>query len=144
MARDDIARERIKGLVRILDVEVRRIDEAVTKFESSVSDRFVAGNEFRQSLNDVQTQMATRRELEAFQIEYRTAHSDLLRIVADLRTSVAIGPPEIRELIRGEARDDGRRIGLGISWGVLVAVVGLLLSFLGVLAAIILGIRYHW
>lgn len=122
---DKIARERIAALDRLLMTELRRLDDAIAVFVASTAERFVAGNEFRQSLNDVQTQMATRRELEAFQGEYRNAHSDLLQVVADLRTTLAVGPTELRELVNHEARVAGRNQGVQFAVAQLFALVGL-------------------
>lgn len=122
---DEIARERIAALDRLLLSEINRIDEAIGAFTTSVAERFVAGNEFRTSLNDVQQAMATRRELEAFQAEYRNAHSDLLNVVADLRTTLAVGPTELRSLVKQEAQNQGRAQGVQYITAQLFAVIGL-------------------
>ena len=136
---DEIARERIGALDRLMVSEFARLDEALGRFEDSVASRFVAGNEFRSSLADVQTEMATRRELEAFKEEYRHAHSDLLQVVADLRTNIAVGPVELAQLARSEALRAGRQQGIGVSANVLVTAVTVLLSACGVIAAIIIA-----
>lgn len=106
------ALERVAALDRLLAAEINRLDEVMTAFELSVANRFVAGNEFRASLSDVQQQMATRRELEAFQQEYRNAHTDLLQVVADLRTNVAVGPTDLRMLRASEDERQGERRGV--------------------------------
>lgn len=112
MENDDIARERVAALDRLVLAEIARIDESFEAFERSVTERFVAGNEFRASLADMQSQMATRREVEAFQVEYRNAHANLLASVAELRTLVAVGPTELRQLARQEAITAGRQLGV--------------------------------
>jgi hypothetical protein len=124
MAEDKIARERIAALDRLFSAHVERLDEVIERFEATVSDRFVAGNEFRAALNDVQQAMATRRELEAFQAEYRNAHSDLLNVVADLRTTLAVGPAELRQLVKDDSHNQGRQQGIQYVTAQLLAFIG--------------------
>ena len=130
---DEIARERIAALDRLLLSEIARMDAAFAAFSASVAERFVAGNEFRSSLNDVQQAMATRRELEAFQAEYRNAHSDLLQTVADFRTTLAVGPAELRQLVNKGAESQGRREGYQYLTGQLLSFVAVLIAAAGLI-----------
>ncbi len=136
---DAIARERVASLDRFVLSEIKRLDEVFGRFEESVANRFVAGNEFRASLSDVQSQMATRRELEAFQTEYRTQHTALLQSVAELRTSVAVGPKEVSELVRQASRDTGRREGFGVSANVLFSVTSIFVALIAAAAAVVIA-----
>ncbi len=109
---------------------------AQDKFEATVRDGFVKQNEFRGSLDDLGKTMATRREMEAFQEEYRRAHTDLVRAVADLRSRIDIGPAGLDRL---QARADisrGRQEGIGASANVIAAVIAVLITTSGLVTTV--------
>ena len=75
----------------------------------------------------------------ALQSEYRQGHQAIVNDIANLRTSIAVGPAELTNLARSEALRAGRQQGIGVSTNVMVVAVTLLLSAAGVIAAIIIA-----
>lgn len=118
---------------RIIEALKAANDVSMEKFERSVERRFMLVNEFRGALSDLGHQMATRRELEAFQSEYRRAHDELVAAQADLRTQVAVGPPALSSLQSRQDRQLGRDEGIRVTITMLYSLIAAVAAISGVI-----------
>jgi uncharacterized coiled-coil DUF342 family protein len=145
----------IRALRDLLTAEIRRLDDgarqaqkaldlvaeergrAQDKFEATVAARFVQQNEFRDSLDDLGKEMATRRELEASVKALRDERNALMdsinkgieangKQIAELRESRSQTVGEHR---RGQEISASLLAWLGVSVILASALIGLLVKF---------------
>lgn len=120
---------------------------AQDKFEHSVQRRFAQVNEFRGALNDLSTQMATRRELEtavsSLSATIDTAQRDrnhqlaeLRDTLAELRSRIDVGAPQIPELQKYVASTIGQKQGVTESRAGLYMLIGTIGGLLGILIVV--------
>lgn len=132
--------ERIAALEARLEVEMRRLDQAIEvarertvsladnrekaldQLRESVTARFLQVNEFRGALADLGATMATRRELDAFKEQYAEAHEAL-------REQVAIAGRRI-DLNAGKSE------GVTATTKIVVTVISTLLLIVGAYTAV--------
>lgn len=133
----------ISALSEKLEVVRQAAAIAQTKFEEDVRQRFANVNEFRDALDDLGKQMATRREMEtavanltdqvAKAREERQHQIDDLRGTLDeLRSRLDIGAPQIPELQAFVAANMGRREGVQASTGMVFGAIAGLAALLGI------------
>lgn len=119
--------------------------DAQLKFERSVESRFAQVNEFRGSLDDLSKQMATRRELETAitnaldsvekaRQERQHQIEDVRQTLAELRSRLDVGAPQIPELQRFAATLGGRQEGVKLTTGILF---GGLAAFAAVISIVV-------
>lgn len=101
-------------------------DRAVTKAEIATEKRFEAGNEFRQSLNDL---------IEGFRSSLNTISSTLL---PRSEATVALGGLTEKLIVAVGRLDklEGRDHGLSIAWAITIAVIAAAASAIGVILAV--------
>lgn len=125
--------ERYATLQNNLATTAQTSKNAQEKFETSVADRFTTVNEFRNSLDDLGKQMATRRELETATASIGLRIDDLTKSVGDLRSRIDVGPAALQQLQQGEARRAGRDEGVELSKGTLFASIAALATIIGLI-----------
>lgn len=85
-------------------------DKAVLKAEQATEKRFEGVNEFRASLADLSSTMASRRELEASGAVADGRHAELVKAVTDLRSRLDRAP-ELHDLATRAERSEALQIG---------------------------------
>ena len=152
---DDRLREHIANQIAAIQAALTAEQRASDKFEDTVVARFAQVNEFRGSLDDLGKQMATRRELEtatstlSLRIEdgivsvtdavdkarQERQHQidDLRATLAELRSRLDVGAPQIPELQKFVAQREGHSRGVGLSTSVLAGGLAALATFMTII-----------
>ncbi len=154
---DEIARERVSALERLLVSEFKRLEDALTaqqravellgnansiaqdKFEATVRDGFVKQNEFRGSLDDLGKTMATRRELESVMEEYRRNYGEITHALGEMRSRIDIGPAALVQLQSRADLSAGRQQGVGLSANVAAFLVGTLIAAAALIVTVVIA-----
>lgn len=144
---DAALRDHISNQIAQIKASLAAAERAMDKFETSVSERFATVNEFRGSLDDLGKQMATRRETESAianvaeavekaRQERQHQIDDLRTTLAELRSRLDVGAPQLPEIQQYIASQGGRQQGVSLSSGYFFAG----LAALGTIIAIIIVI----
>ena len=146
--------EKIEALQRLIDAQIRRLDEALAaqdravvllntanqiaqdKFEATVERDSVKQNEFRGALDDLSKTMATRRELEQSQTIGLSRYEELVKQIQELRSRLDVGPLGLAQVQTAQAIAQGRQQGVGVSAGFIVAAVTIGIALVGITVAI--------
>lgn len=123
---------RVDSVAETQEVLRQAAKETQAEFKADVKDRFASVNEFRNALDDLGKQMATRRELEGSQVTNNEKHESLQKQITELTRRLDVGPEGLRQLQTGADVARGRQTGIGTSAVVIVGAVTLVSTILGI------------
>lgn len=106
-------------------------EKAIIKAEVATDKRFEAVNEFRKSLSDLSSMMATRRELEQVINEVKHNISQLNEQTSELRSRLDVGPQGLSTLQNKYSTSEGVRQGNTEARAVAIAAIGILIGIVG-------------
>lgn len=112
---------RVDSVAETQEVLRQAARETQSEFKTDIKDRFANVNEFRNALDDLGKQMATRRELEA-----------LGTALAELRSRIDVGPEQLQTLQSRADTAAGRQTGVQASTGMLFAAAAFIATVLGI------------
>lgn len=146
--RFDMTQHSLSSVVREQEALRSTQRDAQMKFERSVESRFAQVNEFRGSLDDLSKQMATRRELETgitnltalvegSRIERQHQIDDIRLTLAEMRSRLDIGAPQIPELQRFAASVGGRQEGVKLTTGLLYGGLAALATVISIVVVLV-------
>ncbi len=115
-------------------------EKAITKAEIATDKRFESMNGFRQSLSDLSSTMATRRELEAFIVELKATISELQKQTSELRSRLDVGPAGLSSLQNQYSALQGRSQGSDITVGKFYGAIAAVGAGLGIIVLIANGV----
>ena len=133
-------RDYVEGIRAVLIERIQSITERLSRDESSNIRQFagfpqeyarkVEMDDLRKQIEQIRNDHVQRRELE-----------DVKKSLQTVATSLAVGPAELRQIVRNDDRSAGRREGVGLTANVLVVSITIIIAVIGMVASVVIAVH---